>query len=634
MGAGPPSRGAPQKPPLGFSDQSAYVGLASSGALISVGDFNRDRFLDLLMLNSQTLKHVSVLFWDHDAYQFRHRGNGISLPDLEAKEKANGIIPMGSIIGAHVGDFSNEGALDVLLHDGKQGRVFFGDSKGNFNRSDYIVVPELPRTHALVDADADLVPDLFVAFSNGTRGFWVFEEQNGKQNQDDSEGNSSLPALKQRTLKYYAWPGGRNQGGDGKDCVVIDPASIAFVDMDGDCLPDLVIPTSCGLEVWSNPAGSGRKFWDLNATRSEKGEDFKLLGLEVFNYNHGDRALAFADFNSDGTVDIAVPNPNRQDLVIHLNRQKKRFANALCERDLEWTLDRRTGVNTGLNLRNGKIGRLFGKIEVPSTLHVGDYDLDGMPDLMAIDGSSSRPILFNNLGLWDDKHAQSSMFKRMEREKEHGLSTSNYGAFTGTFFDTDESGRQDIVIVRGGNETRLMWNNVRSGSDSLFFKGTILSGLAYRRDPRPFSPVVGNTLKISYMERGSRDRVVRMCSQCGQGGFWQLRVCNCQFGLMRIANYIEELWAGGGAGRRSWTNLMPNSMAVIWAENGDGVGDGSIWWMEYFTQRRGGQMLRVCGLLVVALLGLAIAILVLTKRERKEDREVLEQERVRLFNFV
>lgn len=103
---------------------------------------------------------------------------------------------------------------------------------------------------------------------------------------------------------------------------------------------------------------------------------------------------------------------------------------------------------------------------------------------------------------------------------------------------------------------------------------------------------------------------------------------------MHIANYIEEMCVGAGAARRSWTNLMPNSMAVVWAELGSAPADASAWWMEYFTQRRGGQMFRVTVILVFALIGLGIAIVLLQHQERKQDREEDEQERVRLFTFV
>lgn len=624
------TRGAPSSTPEGFSDQSSYVQLSSSGALIAVSDFNRDRFIDLVMLDSKTLRDVSIMFWDHDAFSFKHRGKGISLKGLEDDERAHGIAPMGNIAGVHVADFGNDGALDLLLHDGKQGRLFYGDGTGDFNATRPLVIPEMPLTSAVIDANADLVPDIFVAFKNGTRGFWVLEsgEVSSASQGETSQGKSQ----EKGGMKFHAWPGGQIHDADGRECKVVDPVSIAFVDLDGDCLADFVIPTSCGVEVWSNPANTGRAFWKLKASRSGV-SDLKSIGLEVFNYAHGDRALAFADFNSDGTIDIAVSNSNRQDLLVHLNIQKKRAMNALCVKDAEWSLDRRVGLSTGMNLRTGKVGGFLNHVDVPGSLHIGDYDLDGLPDIMSIDASSTRPVMFRNMGKWEDREMQDSHFKRMDKKVEQGLSNGNSGAVSGMFFDTDESGRQDILLVRNGNETRLIWNNARQETDSLFFKGTVLSGLAYRDLPRPFAPVVGNTLKISYMERGSRSRVTRVCSQCGQGGLWQLRVCNCQFGLMGIANYIEALWVGAGGGQREWTNLMPNSMAVVWAEKGESAGDASGWWMEYFTQRRGGQMLRVSALLVASLAVLGVAILVLQQKEMKEDREE-EQERVRLFNFV
>lgn len=639
MAASPTSRGPPPTTPHGFSDQSSYVQLGSSGALIAVGDFNRDRFLDLVMLDVKSLKRVSLMFWDHDSFSFHHRGRGISLPDYDALDRANDIKPMANIIGAHVADFGNDGTLDILLHDGEQARLFFGDGTGDFNATQRLVIPEMPKTSAVVDANADLVPDIFVVFSNGTRGFWVFHPDDPEVPavREPVAGNATVEAEPQNgRMRFFDWPGGVNTDPEGKQCVVLDPVSIAFVDLDGDCLPDLVLPTSCGVEVWSNPAATGRAFWELDASRggTDGRGDLRLLGLEVFNYAHGDRAMAFSDWNSDGTIDIAVTNRNRQDLVVHLNVQNKRSADALCAKDVEWRLERRVGLSTGMNLRSGKVGRLFGSIEVPGSLHVGDYDLDGLPDILSIDASSSRPVVFRNLGNWGERERGESHFGRIDKGEEAGLSNGNSGAVSGMFFDTDESGRQDVLIVRDGNDTRLVWNNLQEDTDSLFFKGTVLSGLPYRQRPRPFSPVVGNTLKISYMERGSRSRVTRVCSQCGQGGLWQLRPCNCEFGLMRIANYIETLWVGAGGGWRQWTNLMPNSMAVVWAEKGDGgSGDSGAWWMEYFTQRRGSQMLRVSALLVASLLVLAVAILVLQQQETKEDREE-EHERARLFNFV
>lgn len=637
IGGSPNARSAPMPSNRRFSDQSSYVGLTSSsaptvsGAVVAVADFNRDRFLDLLMLDSSNLRALGVMLWDHDAYAFKHAPNPIKLDSLTS-------VKLGKVTAVYVADFGDDGALDVLVADGTQGVIFFGDGEGGFNVSNSIVIPELPPVAAVVDADADSVPDMFVIFKNmTTRGF--YQLQKPKSVNTTSATVSSLSELqKEATLVFKQWPKGVNLGSNRKPCRTEDDmvAAIAFADMDGDCLPDLVIPTTCGLEVWSNPVSSDIDdiaFWDLSS--SPTSGQMKLLDTQVFNYEHGDRVISVADFDSDGTNDIAVVNRNRHDMLVHRNIQKVRAVGKLCERDDQWTLQKVVGMADGVNLRKSRIGALLGGVDVLPRLHVGDYDQDGLADVIAIDGSSTQPVIFHNRGGWGDgkRRPQEAHFELVTSNDDVGKGNSN--ALSAAFFDTDESGRQDVLIVRGGNDTRLMWNNVNERWDALFFKGTMLSGLPYRMEPKPFAPVVGNTIKLSYVERGSllrRRRVRRVCSQCAQsGGLLQLSSCNCQYGLHGIANYIEELCAGAGGSKREWTELMPNSMAVIW---GDSSGNTAAWWMEYFTQRRGSQMLRVTAILMVSLVMLGAAILYLQNKEAKLDREIDERESARLFSFV
>mmetsp|Transcript_9956 Transcript_9956/g.30362 ORF Transcript_9956/g.30362 Transcript_9956/m.30362 type:complete len:135 (+) Transcript_9956:1702-2106(+) len=122
----------------------------------------------------------------------------------------------------------------------------------------------------------------------------------------------------------------------------------------------------------------------------------------------------------------------------------------------------------------------------------------------------------------------------------------------------------------------------------------------------------------------------RTCSQCPQSAHLPLQRCQCFFGLRRIVNYITEMAVGAGGQTRSWHGLMPNSMALIWPQSSDNT---KHWWMEYFTQRRGGQMLGTVIVLLVCLFVLGIAILVLSWRERVEDRKEKLQNS-ELFGFT
>lgn len=597
-----------------FVDQSGYVGLrAAPGAVIAFADFNRDRFIDVAMLDTGSLDAVQVALWNHDMFRFEQKKRGIRLSEWKSK------CPMKTITAVAPADFNNDGTVDLFVTDGVSGCVFYGDGEGGFYSDAVTVLGDVPKTFLVLDANADLVVDLFVAYKNGTRGFYEFSAK-----ASGSAGLSSNLSLPQ--VSYHAWYSGVDPV-----CSIDDGgASLpAFVDIDGDCLADLVVPTACGIEVWSNPAHIPKPFWEMSV--SGDASLYQLLGIEYYNPAHGDTAVFFADVNADGTVDIAVPNRNRQDLLIFLNKQRRRERGNLCSRDPRWTLSRRIGLASGLNLRPSYIGPLFHRTSFPTTVHVGDYDLDGLADLLVVDSKISAPVIFKNLGKWSDEDiSMTPHFAPIAETSSLRDAIGHKSVVSACFFDTDESGRQDIILVQSRNATSLIWNSLITKSDSLFFKGTGLSGLSFRSMPRPFAPVPGISFKISYMARNSRHRVTRECSQCSQTGAWTLQPCYCMFGLLEISNYIEEMVIGAGYESKTWTNLMPNSMAVVWGDSDRG---SSGWWMEYFTQRRGGQMLRVVAVFTLALCALSGAIFYLQQKERKEDRESSFEQRVQLFNF-
>lgn len=587
--SGSKSRGPPHATTPGFSDQSAYVGLGGTGAAIAAGDFNRDRAADLLMLNTATYASVDVQVWNQDKFRFEKMGSGASI---------NGT-GLSKIESANVADFNNDGILDILLSGSQQGVVFFGDSFGNFNLSTPLSIPELPESVAVVDADSDLAPELFVAFSNGTRGFWSF--------------NTTVPS--NISIAFHLWE-------SASKCAIVAGASIATVDLDGDCQAEFVIPTACGLEVWNAPSA------DLPLWRMKTPHHMRLLGLRVFNSAEGDGVVAYADFDGDGTLDIAVVNLYRGDLVVHLNVQKTRREGMLCDGDSNWRLVRQLGAAAGtFHIIAQRVGLLFHGFEVPASIATGDFDSDGHADVVAIDGRTGKPMLWRNSGRWRHDGSQTDA-TRLIRVKAPAL--DSYNAIAAAFWDTGAGGRQDVIVVRRNNNTQLGWNSAARDSDALFFRGTALSALPYRTVPPPFAPAPGATFKVSYSSRLTSRRAVRSCTQCTQAGHWRLRPCRCVLALAHIANYIEEMALGAGGFSRTWSNLMPNSMAIVWAE----AGDGSMRWkMDYFTQRRGGPMFSVVAVLGVALAALGGAILYLQRKEKLQDIQDTALERARLFHF-
>jgi len=199
------------------------------------------------------------------------------------------------------------------------------------------------------------------------------------------------------------------------------------------------------------------------------------------------------------------------------------------------------------------------------------------------------------------------------------------GVVAAAFFDVDESGRQDIVVVHREAGTRAVWNNYVQRAESLFFKSTALSSVRYQDQlnesssssrTKAYVGSHGATFELSF--RAADGQKHASCAQCagGGGGSLALQTCNCFFGLMRMSNYIEEVAMGVGRATRTWANMMPNAVTVVWPLRASSEKE---WWMEYFTQRRGGQMLGVVIVLCVILAVLAVVIWYLTWKEAKQD---------------
>jgi hypothetical protein len=77
----------------------------------------------------------------------------------------------------------------------------------------------------------------------------------------------------------------------------------AFVDMNGDCKPDLVFLTDLGIEIWL--AG------DLGYNQLSKPMPLPYPASD----------LIFADFNGDGTIDVLTWQSGSADVYLLLNSQ-------------------------------------------------------------------------------------------------------------------------------------------------------------------------------------------------------------------------------------------------------------------------------------------------------------------------
>lgn len=667
----------PRKPPLAvplLTDQSAYVGLGDgAGTVVALGDFTRDRHVDLLVVpDARRMRAVFVREWRQNRFEFQGtsanawNATGSSYRLGFSLDQVYSLSSSAAIASAVTLDADVDGCLDVLLSVRETNGVFeglllLGNGMGGFRIGAHL--PGLTPGMLVMDGNDDLLPDIFFisATSPGERVFLI---------------NNSGGKFSKQVWDPHDDPIRRRYSPDeavsNSHRATVMQNSNAWVDINGDCQPDLVVTTECGMEVWLSTAAGGGEFangqhgvdhaaspflrsaiksrsaispiWDRSVAANR--DMYILLGEEVWSHRNGDGRAVYADFNGDGTIDIAVPNSRKSQILLSLNVQKLRRPGSLCIVDPDWHF------HSTVALSDVKVAEtVLGPTRVQATIRTGDFNYDGYEDILFINANTgtvelyeARPtslswsrggsvkmlsrlssrFLFTLLGYHRRNHdnAHGLQFVRVSGHAVLGMMEDPVAA---TFLDVGQSGRQDVLVSQS-HGTRLVWNSFATIEDSSFFKATgVVNAFSHREEHHKGSsplrpplkhtsyPLHGSTFKISYGGRHGREQHV--CSQCPQSGFLTLQACSCFFGITRIANYIEELAMGGGGEIRAWSGLMPNVLAIV-----SPVGARSRRWkVTYVSKGRDGQMRRVSIVLGTTLVLLALIIAYLHILEEKAE---------------
>lgn len=191
-------------------------------------------------------------------------------------------------------------------------------------------------------------------------------------------------------------------------CTWANPHSNAFVDLDGDCLADLVFVCS---------KSSGSKLIQIWTNRRDQGF---VLSHEA-DLPSGAGPLSFADIDGDGSIDIVFPVCHNKACSIHVvyNQQMGlcsktqgsttvapcRNALQLCVADPNFTFDftrpnSQHYVVFDIDVYLGDNEHVLtedpnfrGHLPVP--VHIGDYNLDGYPDLLVT--TNQRVLLLQSI---------------------------------------------------------------------------------------------------------------------------------------------------------------------------------------------------------------------------------------------
>ncbi len=342
----------------------------ASPIAVAVGDFNGDGIPDLAVANSADARtnNLSVLL-----------GNG------DGSFQAPRSFPAGAYPDAiAVGDFNGDGVLDVAVTDGGttpyQVRVLLGAGDGSFQPAQSLAAPNRPQALAVGDFNGDGALDLVTA--NDTAGsVSVFL------------GNGDGSFQPDRTFAAGSYPHGVTVGdfnGDGiADLAVADEGtnpsfqdgrvSVLLGNGDGSFQPAQSF--AAGSRSYAVVAGdfNGDGISDLAVANFDSGTVSILLGngdgsfqaAQDFAAGSYAASLATADFNNDSLSDLAVENFGG-------------VAVLLSNGDGSFPTPSSFPAGTG-----------------PEAVAVADFNGDGIPDLAVADsgssfGHGSGAVLLNN----------------------------------------------------------------------------------------------------------------------------------------------------------------------------------------------------------------------------------------------
>lgn len=623
-----------------FSDQSSHVRIGDgSGPTIALGDFTGDGYTDLVVGNNlERLRSLRILIWDHSIFAFRNsdQSQDILKQDFSLDDISN--FPAEAFITSAVPvDINADGWLDLVIsiqisQQLHHGVLLLGDGSGNLFYKD--ILPGIPPSFLILDANDDTFADIFFISVHHERVFYI----------NQPPGNFSR----------HVWKPHR-AGND--HCIPLsNQNSIAYVDLDGDCASDLIIPTSCGLEVWLNHEPkriiarwiNGQEYRKpktdfLHLTLHDNSDRLLMLNSSVWLSQAGDNRAVFADFNGDGTIDIGVPNSIDETFRISYNVRKQQLRGSLCTVDPSWAF------STKVVLKDFSVSKTaFGSTAIEESVRIGDFNYDGKLDLLIIDGVSGRvnlfvahsendrlpwltsssgimkvvdKILFPMTGGNHKPEEKSVDMLRYNHVDENAIFREIDDPIAATFIDIDESGRQDVLVSQR-HGSRLIWNNYKNLHDAVYFKASVMTAALrentwFKNSSQIRSLVPGNVVKIAYGGRYRRE--TQACMQCAQGGTLTLQSCSCFFGISRIANYIDEMAIGWGGGVRTWNGLMPNALALIWQQQYN-TRKTVKWKISYTPRDRDGQMKRIVSVLCVTLVMLLIVIVYFDVVEKREQR--------------
>ncbi|XP_047436052.1 T-cell immunomodulatory protein isoform X2 [Mugil cephalus] len=554
-------------------------GTANYGTVAAFGDFNSDKQTDIFVIREES--QLVIYFADSNSPYFK--------PTVHIAKDA---LPRDTTITSVVpGDYDGDSQMDVLLTAQISSQsnttifIFWGfnhtlDIGGSLRLNKTFTDQPL-----VMDFNGDMIPDVFGVT------------------------NSPFTEVCYLTERNQVWQKALTSPIDMRN-----PHSNAFVDLSKDFTADLFLTVNNNkFETWINKNGNFTKTEVMPAPPA------KIIGQS-----------SFVDFDGDGYQDHLLPaclDDTCQHSAIYLFKSGS----------IEWI-----PILSDFRQRDTVWSFVPGKPSQPLVLHLGDYNLDGFPDALAVlrnNSGGQQAFLLENVPCNNNScHGIGRMFHIHWDLLDLGVIQH---AVMATFFDIYEDGILDMLVLsQAEGKKDLVIHALKNNfeADAYFVKVMVLSGLCFKDCPDDVKPfgvnqpgpyVMYTTVDFNgHLKNAS-------AGQLSQSAHFSLQLPYTVLGLGRSANFLDHLFVGiprpvgeTDIRKQEWTAIIPNSQLIVipYPHN-----KPSSWSAKLYLTPSDSVLLTA-----IALIGVCVFILVIIGilhwQEKKADDREKRQEAHR-FHF-
>ena len=353
---------------------------------------------------------------------------------------------------------------------------------------------------------------------------------------------------------------------DGKqylDKPISTKGGIAFVDLDGNCSPDIVLTY--------DDNDNDKRFIEIYTSKRQYDDNKKYCLKQVIELEDKDKYGAFAitrvndnkDENYAPMLDILIPLIKENKINIFKNKQKieYKWSNDYCNKEF-------------VNINNDKNDTLFYNYSIDTLSVEGYSDLEieqNYPTVIRVGdflGSSNPGIL-----LRQKKKGSNisiiSLFKREEKQFKHYTSIEmdkiidekkpeGDEFLMGLFFDIDETGTLSLILPSSKGKNYFFFNYQRT---VYFLKAKLMN-----HQKNLFDTNLGATYRYIVTDK-SGDRHMDVAHQLSQTSDMNIPVPYSIMGLDDTNNYVEYFQTISGNYLNETSDEFENKEETDWKTN-------------------------------------------------------------------